>query len=165
MQHWYVVHTHAQGEARARVNLERQGYETWLPLYRRKRRHARRVETVMRPLFPRYLFVRIDLSADQWRPILSTFGVNHLVGGDTGPRPVSDGIMDNLIARAGDDGCFDLAVGAFKSGDQVRILEGPFADLEGIFHTENDDERVMIFLRLMGREVRVTVPNTDIEAV
>jgi transcriptional antiterminator RfaH len=54
-EHWYVVHTQVQGEDRADLNLRRQGFVTYLPRYLRARRHARRTETVARPLFPRYL--------------------------------------------------------------------------------------------------------------
>ena len=54
MRRWYVAHTHAQGEARAQAHLARQGFETWLPLHRRRIRHARRAVTALRPLFPRY---------------------------------------------------------------------------------------------------------------
>lgn len=165
MKQWYVVHTQAQGESRALFNLERQGFEAWLPLVRRQRRHARRTDTVLRPLFPRYLFVHVDLETEPWRPILSTFGVSHVIGGDEGPSPVPNTVVDALVARAGSDGHFELGAESFRSGDKVRILEGPLAELEGIFQAASDDERVMILLRLMGREVRVTVPGSDIEAI
>ena len=72
---WYVVHTQVLGEDRADLNLRRQGFETYLPRYLRTRRHARRVETVARPLFPRYLFVAMDVARDRWRAVQSTFGV------------------------------------------------------------------------------------------
>lgn len=165
MKQWYVVHTQAQGESRALFNLERQGFEAWLPLVRRQRRHARRVDTVLRPLFPRYLFVRVDLKTEPWRPILSTFGVSHVIGGEEGPSPVPDPVIDALAARASCDGHFDLGTESYRSGDKVRVLEGPLAELEGIFQAASDDERVMILLRLMGREVRVTVRGSDIEAI
>ena len=64
---WYVVHTQPNGEGRANLNLRRQGFATYLPRYARRRRHARRQETVQRPLFPRYLFVGLDLARDEAR--------------------------------------------------------------------------------------------------
>ena len=76
---WYVVHTQPNGEGRADLNLRRQGFATYLPRYARRRRHARRQEVVQRPLFPRYLFVTLDLARDRWRAVHSTFGVNRLV--------------------------------------------------------------------------------------
>ncbi len=165
MRRWYVVHTHPHAEERALRHLERQRYDTWLPLYRKRRRHAGRQETVLRPLFPRYLFVHVDLTVERWRPILSTVGVHRIVGGPAGPQPIRGDVIAGLKERASPDGYFDLADPSLKSGDRVRILVGPLADLEGIFQADSDAERVSILLRLMGREVRVTMRSDDVEAV
>ena len=165
MRHWYVVHCRANGERRAETNLLRQRYEVWLPMYRKTRRHARRVETVLRPLFPRYLFVLLDLSSEPWRPILSTFGVHTIVSGVEGPLQISDDIISGLRARAGEDGIFEIVRSVIKPGDQVRVQGGPMADLEGIFQAELDSDRVVILLKLMGREVRVKVSGGDLEPI
>lgn len=164
MKEWYVVHTQVHGEERARVNLERQGYEVWLPRYKKRRRHARRVEEVTRPLFPRYLFLRLDLAAERWRPVLSTFGVRGLIGGGQGPLKVPEAVMTGLKARVGADGLVELAKAVdFKAGDRVRVSGGPLLDLDGIFEAATDAERVSILLDLLGRRVRVTVPVAHIE--
>ena len=86
---WYVVHTHPRAEAKALLNLDRQGFTCYLPRYLKRRRHARRVETVAAALFPRYLFVDLDLATQQWWPIRSTFGVADLVFNGGQPAPVS----------------------------------------------------------------------------
>src|SRR3546814_4907858 len=69
MTRWYVAQTQAQGEERARLNLERQGFRTYLPRYRRERRHARRRDVVQAPLFPGYIFIELDLEQSPWRSI------------------------------------------------------------------------------------------------
>src|SRR3546814_6737532 len=79
MTRWYVAQTQAQGEERARLNLERQGFRTYLPRYRRERRHARRRDVVKAPLFPGYIFIELDLEQSPWRSINGTFGVTRLV--------------------------------------------------------------------------------------
>ena len=79
MKRWYVVYTHANSESKARDHLLRQGFVAILPTYKRWRRHARRQEVVERPLFPRYLFVALDMLEQRWRPILSTVGVCDVV--------------------------------------------------------------------------------------
>lgn len=164
MKRWYVVQTQAHAEERARLNLERQGYAAWLPLYRKARRHAGRSETVLRPLFPRYLFVSLDREREPWRAVLSTFGVSRFVGGAEGPEPVPEAVIEGLRARAGPDGLFALRA-RLKAGDRVRIAQGPFAELEGVFQAASDAERVLILLRLLGREVRVAVPGADVEVL
>jgi transcriptional antiterminator RfaH len=162
MQRWYVVHTHAAAEERARRNLVRQGFEVWLPECRRRRRHARKVETVRRPLFPRYLFVRLDPAGQRWRPILSTYGVATMITGADGPVPVPPAVIEALSSRAAPDGLFDLEPAPFRPGDLVRVSGGPFAEMEGIFSAESDATRVQVLLRLMGREVKVTVDAVDL---
>ena len=72
---WYVVQTHPHAESRAMEQLRQQGFVTYLPKLLKQRRHARKVETVIRPLFPRYLFVLVDITTQRWRAIHSTIGV------------------------------------------------------------------------------------------
>ena len=69
-------------------HLARQGFETYLPRYLKRRRHARRVEMLPAPLFPRYLFVAIDMATQRWRSISSTIGVTQLVCAGDVPAPV-----------------------------------------------------------------------------
>ena len=57
----------------------RQGYETYLPRYLKRRRHARKVDFAAKPLFPRYMFVAIDMATQRWRSVQSTIGVSRLV--------------------------------------------------------------------------------------
>ncbi len=155
---WYVVHTQPNREARADLNLRRQGFSTYLPRYVRRRRHARRHEMVARPLFPRYLFVALDPARDRWRAIHSTFGVNHLVLAGEEPLPVPDGVVDEIRARENGDGFVKLGLPAgIGPGSQVRLIDGVFADATGVLERIADDRRVAILLELLGREVRVFV--------
>ncbi len=89
-QRWYVVQSQPSAEAKAVFHLNRQGFETYLPRYLKRRRHARRVETIAAPLFPRYLFVAIDLNAQRWRSVFSTVGVSRLVCQGEIPTPISN---------------------------------------------------------------------------
>jgi transcriptional antiterminator RfaH len=166
MSAWYAVHTQPMAEQRAAANLRRQGFATYLPLYRRRRSHARRVELVERPLFARYLFVQLDLRIDRWRTILGTFGVSGLVRiGDT-PLPVPTRVVEAL-QRGEAAGDFDESLDSarkFKIGAGIRVLSGPFAELVGKFQGLADAERVVVLLDLLGREVPVRVPNRAVAA-
>jgi len=64
---WYVVHAQPWAESRAVINLERQGYEVFCPRLYRIVRHARKQTKKHLPLFPSYLFLRLDITRDQWR--------------------------------------------------------------------------------------------------
>ena len=156
---WYVVHTQPQAEARADLNLRRQGFRTYLPRYTRTRRHARRTDVVVRPLFPRYLFVALDLAKDRWLAIQSTFGVSQLVLAGERPASVCETVVDEIRAREDDRGFVKLRLPAgLGPGSSVRLTDGIFAEHKGIIDRVADERRVAVLLKLLGRDVRVFVP-------
>jgi transcriptional antiterminator RfaH len=155
---WYVVQTHVNAEAKAVDNLGRQGFAVYLPQYLKRRSHARKVDMVARPLFPRYLFVAIDLVTQRWRSIQSTLGVSHLVCWSEKPASVEQGVINALKAREDESGFIKLARRAvFSPGDKVRVVEGAFIDSLALVEGVTDHERVAILLDLLGRKVRVHV--------
>jgi transcriptional antiterminator RfaH len=165
MRRWYVIHTQPKGEIRAKANLERQDYEVYLPRCRKWRRHARRAEIVAVPLFPRYLFIRLDIESQRWRPVLSTFGVADFVCRSGAPTPVPEGVIEGIKSSEDADRFVDLAhQAAFRPGDKVQVMAGPFADQVAKFDGLNDQQRVILLLELLGRELRVTVPAESIAA-
>lgn len=164
MERWYVVETQARAEARALDHLARQGYAAYLPRYRRRRRHARRTEIVAAPLFPGYLFVRMDLGATRWRAIRSTVGVRRLVCEGEAPLPVPAGVVEDIRAREDGDGLVPVADPApFLPGESVRVTAGPLRDQVGWFQRLADRERVVVLLSLLGRPHAVPVPRDAVE--
>src|ERR1700674_4632950 len=91
-ERWYVVQTLPFREARARVQLESQGFRIFLPRHTKTIRHARRLMTVSAPFFPRYMFVVLDLGRDRWRSINGTFGVASLLTANDRPMAVPVGV-------------------------------------------------------------------------
>lgn len=162
-QRWYVVQSQPNAEHKAMAHLGRQGFATYLPRYLKRRRRARRVEIVPAPLFPRYLFVGIDLGVQRWRSVFSTIGVSRLVCNGELPAAIPDHVIDSLKLREDAGGYVRLDYRpTFRTGDKIRILEGAFADCLGLYEGMRDSDRVAILLDLLGRKVRVTV---DVEAV
>jgi transcriptional antiterminator RfaH len=162
---WYVVQTHPNAENKASTHLLRQGYEIYLPRYLRRRRHARRIETVAAPLFPRYLFVAIDTTVQQWRCIQSTFGVSRLVCNGEEPAAVPNGVVETLQDHQDERGFIRLSVAPrFAPGDKVRVLDGVFAACLGFYEKMADSERVAVLLDLLGRKVRVVIDAESVAA-
>ena len=162
---WYVVQSHPNAEHKAVAHLERQGFPTYLPRYLKRRRHARRVEMVAAPLFPRYLFVTVDMETQRWRSIHSTFGVSRLVCNGDDPAPVPPAVVAALQAREGAGGFVQLERRPrFAPGERVRIVDGVFADTLGLFEGMADRERVAILLDLLGRKVKVVLDEAAIAA-
>ena len=153
---WYVVQTQANGEAKAAQNLLRQGYEIYLPRYLKSRRHARKLDFVAKPLFPRYLFVAVDTATQRWRSIQSTFGVSHLVTNGNEPAAVPAGVVSALKAREDVKGFVKMDERPkFAPGDKVRVRAGLFMDNAGLFDGMEDHDRVAILLDMLGGKVRV----------
>ena len=162
---WYVVQTQPHAEGRADEHLRRQGFVTYMPKLLKQRRHARKTETVSRPLFPRYMFVLIDHTHQGWHAIRSTFGVSSLVGGENGPLAVREGIVEALRAQEGADGYFRAAARRFAAGTPVRVVDGIFASAIGLFESMSDKDRVAVLLDFLGRRVRVVLEADSIAAV
>lgn len=153
---WYVAQTQVNCEAKASHHLIRQGFEVYLPRYLKRRRHARKVDIVAAPLFPRYLFVNIDLASQRWRSIQSTFGVSSLVMNGDEPAALPEGVFDVMRGREDEKGFVELdRKPAFAPGDKVRILAGAFVDSLGLFEGAGERERVSVLLNLLGRKVRI----------
>lgn len=162
---WYVVHTQPRGETRAAMHLAQQGFDVYLPRYMKRRRHARRVEMVAAPLFPRYLFVALDTGLQRWRAVQSTMGVSYLVCNGDEPTALSPEIIQQIKARENEHGliCLDVQP-RFTQGDKVRVLDGALAACLGLFEENADRNRVSILLDLLGRKVRVLLNSEQLEA-
>ncbi len=164
---WFVVYTKPRSEALAEEHLRRQGFTTYLPRLCQPQ-HVRGVwREVINPLFPRYLFVRLRPGVQDISPLRSTRGVTTLVRfGDRLAR-MPPGMVEAL--RACEDphsGVHTAARALFATGDPVRIMQGAFAGLEGVFHAASGEERVIILLRILGRDANpVTLPLAHVEPV
>ena len=160
---WYVVQTRPNAESKAVAHLGRQDFVTYLPRYLKRRRHARRVEVVTAPLFPRYLFVEIDMAIQRWRSIYSTIGVSRLVCTGDVPTPVPGHVVAMLKDREDAAGFIQLERRPqFRVGDEIRVCEGILSDRLGLYDGMPDRDRVAVLLDLLGRKVRVLL---DAEAV
>jgi transcriptional antiterminator RfaH len=155
---WYAVQTQPHAEAKASAHLNRQGFDVYLPRFVKRRRHAGRVDNVAKPLFPSYLFVAIDIATQRWRCVNSTVGVRRLVCHGTMPAAVDTAIVEQLKSRHDELGFIKLESGPrFKPGEAVRVLDGAFSNVLGIYEGMTDRERVAILLDLLGRKVRVQI--------
>lgn len=153
---WYVAQTKPCSENRAFLNLKRQNYYAFSPQTRKAVRHARKLSARLVPLFPSYLFIRLDLGHQAWSAINNTYGVSRLIMQNERPRPVPAGLVESLQAQVGADGVFSWAV-TLEIGQLVRIAEGPFADLVAVLEHLDSAGRVRVLLDILGRSVPVAL--------
>ena len=138
------------------MHLEAQGFRPFLPHIQKTIRHARQLRTVRAPLFPRYIFLILDLGRDRWLSVQSTFGVSSLYTCNDRPVPVPQGVVEGLIARTDEANLTRFDAGLI-TGQPVRILSGPFADLVGTLERLDAAGRVRVLLTMMGTAVPVAL--------
>lgn len=159
---WVAINSHPHREHIALENLTRQGFEAYCPMIQRQVRHARRITDVRRPLFPSYLFARINL-AHRWRPILSTFGVRTLVRFGDHPSFVENGLIESLRAREV-DGVIVKPSETYRVGQQVRMRGGPFDGLVATIIDMDEKDRLMVLMDLLNQGVKVKVTASSVSA-
>lgn len=158
---WYAVQCQPNRERAAAVHLANQNYEVFLPWRRKTRRHARRIETVLRPFFPGYLFLHLDLSRERWRPVNGTFGVVRIVMQGEVPAPAPRGMIETLMASCREDGVLEWRPDLVP-GQRVRVTAGPFADLVGELDRLEESGRVRVLLNILGGEVPALLPRSSV---
>jgi transcriptional antiterminator RfaH len=156
MDAWYVLYTKPHKETLVNQQLEERELATFFPYVQYDRGYGRGVR--LEPLFPSYLFVRVDLTSSAASGLTWLVGVRHLVSFEDRPARVPDAVVEALEARLAP---FTKKVLAetevlFSPGETVRILSGPLAGLEGIFQRGvSGSQRVQILLNMLGQWSRV----------
>jgi len=162
---WYLVYTKPRQERLSQENLQRQGYETYLPLIRERKRRQGKITQVVEPMFSRYLFIRLNTVTDNWGPIRSTLGVTGIVRFGTQPTSISKDLINSIKAKDDEQGLQTVDVHILNEGDKVRIAEGPMYGYEGIFVNKNNQERVTILLDIIGKPTRVDLCEAQLERI
>lgn len=155
MKNWYAVFCKPQQDAFAETHLQRQGYETFRPLIRLRRKLRQRYQVVIESMFPRYLFIHLERGVQDWSPIRSTFGVSGLVRMGNYTPTVPDSLILSMKSRADADNVIQMQPeDSFQPNQSVRITEGPLAGFEAIYVARNSQDRVIVLLNL----IQVSLP-------
>ena len=147
---WYLVHSRPRQESVAAEHLQRQGYEVYLPRVKLPRHRRARWQEQVEPLFPRYLFAGLQVGQQSLHPVRSTRGVAALVRSGEHYAPVPPALLAALRAGADGEGLHQLRAEGLLPGDRVRIVAGPFAGLEAVFHSRQGADRVRVLLEIIG---------------
>jgi transcriptional antiterminator RfaH len=162
MPRWYVIQCEPREERRALANLERQGFSCYLPMITvEKSKHGCKRD-IPEPLFPGYLFIDLNELSDNWHPIRSTRGVIQLVRFQEYPVAVRVEIIESIRQRLTSA---EPRIPYLKTGERVRITDGPFADAEAIFIANDGHERVALLLNILQREHRLSFPIGSVRKV
>lgn len=154
---WYLIHTKPRQENTALLNLERQGYECYLPMLPAEKLRQGTLSVIDEPLFPRYLFIHLDPSGGtQSRgPIRSTRGVNRLVCFGSEPAKVGSGLVEML--RIQEAALREQPQRHFIPGERVELRSGAFAGMEAIYQLGDGERRVLVLIELLSSPVQMSV--------
>jgi transcriptional antiterminator RfaH len=163
MKSWYLIHTKPKSEDLAKENLERQNYETYLPLILGRSRKKGKTIKSIQPMFPRYLFIHLSNQTDDWGPIRSTLGVSSLVRFGVAPAKVPDKLINNLKKSENNEGTHELTSKPLSQGDKLLIMEGPFEGYEATLFSQKSDDRIIVLLKIAENFVKVKLDQSFIE--
>jgi transcription elongation factor/antiterminator RfaH len=162
--HWFVIHTKPRDEYRVKNHFEGMEIETLLPLCENFRYSHGKMSRMITPLFPNYLFAKLDLERHYYK-VKWTRGVNRILGIGNEPTPISEVVIQTIKDRMGDDDTVKL-LEDLKEGDLVQITSGPLKDFVGVFQKGlSSQKRVKILLNLIGVEVPVQISRLQIKKV
>jgi transcriptional antiterminator RfaH len=161
---WYAIYTKPKAEDSVSAKLRQAGIEVYSPKLKTKKYRRNQYQEVIEPLFPCYILGRFDPDKYLWM-ISYTRGVRKVVGGWNSPWPVAGEIIDFIQSNEKDGfvarNCEDI-----KEGDSVRISEGPFSGLRGIFkQIIKGTERVVLLLSAIEYQAKVIVERASLVKV
>ena len=155
---WFIVQIKPNSYYTAIQNLERQGFETFLPKMKRTERQKNKFIVKNVYVFPGYIFVCFDSQIISWTKINSTYGVSKILTFNNKPSEISSDLILELKNR------YEINTnltqkGKLQKGDSIKFYVGPFADL--IAKVENIDEnnRIWVLLEAMGGYQRLKLQN------
>jgi transcriptional antiterminator RfaH len=162
---WYLIQTKPRSEKVALENLTNQGYECYLPMMRVEKIINKQIEVQKVPLFPRYLFINLDIDFESksWTPIRSTRGVSNLVRFGEAPAKIHDVLVQNIYSREHQSETYVQPL--FRTGEILKIVNGPFAGFESIYQGMAAEKRVMILLEFMRKPLLITLELDQIKKV
>ena len=159
---WYVIQTKPGDERRVETHLLNQEIESFLPLLGTHQYSNGKMAQKIKPLFPDYLFGRLDLKLHYYK-VKWTRGVSKILGTENGPIPISEKVVQGVKEKVGEDNLIKLEE-ELKEGDIVQITSGPLKELMGVFQKKMSDKgRVRVLLGLIGVDVPIQISQWQIQ--
>jgi transcriptional antiterminator NusG len=164
---WYVIHSYSGYEKKVKANLESRVksmhledkiFEVVIPMEDVVEYKAGKKVTVERKKFPGYVLVRMYLDDDSWYAVRNTPSVTGFVGSQTKPTPLSRREVERILGVEKEEGKKEKPTfkPAWEVGETIRVVQGPFADFNGVIEDINvDQSKVRVLVDIFGRETPV----------
>jgi len=160
--HWYALNVRPRHEKAVADQLQAKALESYLPLYRARRRWTDRTKTIDLPLFSRYVFCRFNFEARL--KVISVSSIVSIVGFGGKPCPIPDHEIETIQSIVGSG----LPVSPWpflRIGQRVRVTQGALEGLEGILARQKSGYRVIVNMEMLNRAVAVEIEQDLVRAV
>jgi len=173
MKQWYVVHTYSGYEQKAKAALEERIKalgkedlfgEVLVPAEKVVELVKGRKKTSSRMFFPGYIFVNMDLNDDTWHIVKSTPKVTGFVGDATKPEPVPESEVREITDQMAEGAARPKPKVLFETGENVKVVDGPFADFNGtVEEVKADKGKLRVLISIFGRATPVELDFVQVE--
>jgi len=171
---WYVVHTYSGYENKAklaledairRYSLQHKFGEILVPTEKVVEVKDGKKKTNTRKVFPGYIFVQMTIDNETWIVVRDTPKITGFIGGSRNPPPISEEEIKRIIGveeTATEEQ--SKVVIDFKRGDEVNIIDGPFASMKGRVEEVNEARgKLRVMVSIFGRPTAVELEFTQVE--
>ncbi|MBE0660067.1 MAG: UpxY family transcription antiterminator [Bryobacteraceae bacterium] len=162
VREWFAVRVRSNQERMVSLYLREIGYEEYSPSFKVERQWSDRIKLIDQPLFPGYVFCKLDLT--DRLPIMKAPGVVGLVGVGRSPVPVP-AVEVERVRRMVSSGLLVTPWPYLKVGQQVLIERGPLAGLEGILERVKNKLRIVVSVTLLQRAVAAEIDRAWVRPV
>ncbi|CCQ10288.1 Transcriptional activator RfaH [Pseudoalteromonas luteoviolacea B = ATCC 29581] len=160
MEQWYLLYCKPKQEQRALDNLKVQGIEAFFPTFLHTSLSRGKRTVSEKPLFPNYLFVLLDPEQGPFAKVKNTRGISAFVTYGSQYQVVPNCIVDQIKIVEPE---FYQQCDLPKKGDVVFINNRSYKDLQAIYQEADGDKRSILLLKLLNKEVTISVDNQDIQ--
>jgi transcriptional antiterminator NusG len=170
---WYVVHTYSGYEHKAKAALQERVRalgkqdafgEILVPAEKVVELVKGRKKTSSRKFFPGYILVNMDLNDETWHIVKSTPKITGFVGGATQPAPISEAEVRDIAHQMEEGATRPKPKVLFESGEQVKVIDGPFQDFNGVVEEVKPDKgKLRVLISIFGRATPVELDFVQVE--
>lgn len=171
--HWYVVHTYSGFEQKAKAALEERIRslgkqekfgEVLVPAEKVVELVKGRKKTSSRKFFPGYMLVNMDLDDETWHIVKGTPKVTGFVGDATSPAPITDAEVREITQQMAEGAARPKPKVLFETGESVKVIDGPFADFNGVVEeVKGDKGKLRVLISIFGRATPVELDFVQVE--
>ena len=163
LHRWYLAYTKPRQEDIAKLNLDQQGFETYLPLYKKFKKTEQGPVSVFEPMFPRYLFFKPGRAEQSISTVRSTKGVTTLVRFGFEPAVIDEELLRRIRQIEEDrDHATLVELSQLKPGQAVRLQHTALRGVEGLIQSVSS-KRVAVLLEILGSPVVVQLEHHQVE--